>query len=57
MSNTAHHTFETPEQLHAWLHANHASETEVWVRILKRPPASPAWHGTTAWWPPSPGAG
>ena len=36
MSNTARHTFETPEQLHAWLQANHASETELWVRIFKK---------------------
>ena len=35
MSNAAHHTFETPEQLHAWLKTNHASETELWVRIFK----------------------
>jgi uncharacterized protein YdeI (YjbR/CyaY-like superfamily) len=24
MSNKPHQTFETPEQLHAWLRANHA---------------------------------
>lgn len=36
MSNKAHHTFESPEQLHAWLQANHASETELWVRIFKK---------------------
>ncbi|GAB2520582.1 hypothetical protein [Simplicispira piscis] len=36
MSNTARHTFDTPEQLHAWLQANHASETELWVRIFKK---------------------
>jgi hypothetical protein len=33
MSNKPHLTFESPEQLHAWLQANHASETELWVRI------------------------
>jgi len=36
MSNKAHHTFESPEQLHAWLRVNHASETELWVRIYKK---------------------
>ena len=42
MSNTAHHTFETPEQLHAWLQANHASETEQWVRIFKMATGQPS---------------
>jgi hypothetical protein len=32
MSKSAHHTFEAPEQLHAWLQVNHASEPELWVR-------------------------
>ena len=41
MSNKAHHTFETPEQLHAWLQANHASETELWVRIFKKGTGTP----------------
>ena len=41
MSNTAHHTFETPEQLHAWLRVNHASETELWVRIFKKATGQP----------------
>jgi uncharacterized protein YdeI (YjbR/CyaY-like superfamily) len=36
MSDKAHHTFETPEQLYAWLQAHHASETELWVRIHKK---------------------
>nr|WP_315494418.1 YdeI/OmpD-associated family protein [uncultured Rhodoferax sp.] len=36
MSNKVHHTFEAPEYLHAWLQANHASETELWVRIYKK---------------------
>ena len=36
MSNKVHHTFESPAQLHAWLQANHASETELWVRIYKK---------------------
>ena len=42
MSNTAHHTFETPDQLHAWLQANHASETELWVRIFKKATGQPS---------------
>jgi uncharacterized protein YdeI (YjbR/CyaY-like superfamily) len=41
MSNKAHHTFETPEQLHAWLRVNHASETELWVRIFKKATGQP----------------
>jgi uncharacterized protein YdeI (YjbR/CyaY-like superfamily) len=36
MSKAPHHTFETPEHLHTWLQANHASETELWVRIYKK---------------------
>lgn len=36
MSDKKHHTFESPAQLHAWLQANHASETELWVRIYKK---------------------
>jgi uncharacterized protein YdeI (YjbR/CyaY-like superfamily) len=36
MSKPAHHTFETAEQLQAWLRLNHASETELWVRIFKK---------------------
>ena len=42
MSNVAYHAFETPEQLHAWLQANHASETELWVRILKKATGQPS---------------
>jgi len=42
MSNTAHHAFETPEQLHAWLQAHHASETELWVRIFKKATGQPS---------------
>ena len=42
MSNTAHHTFEAPEQLHAWLQANHASKTELWVRIFKKATGQPS---------------
>jgi hypothetical protein len=36
MNKAAHHTFETAEQLHAWLRVHHASETELWVRIFKK---------------------
>ncbi|EKD96897.1 MAG: hypothetical protein ACD_23C01196G0003 [uncultured bacterium] len=42
MSNAACHTFETQEQLHAWLQANHASETELWVRIFKKATDQPS---------------
>ena len=42
MSNTARHTFEMPEQLHAWLQANHASETGLWVRIFKKATGQPS---------------
>jgi uncharacterized protein YdeI (YjbR/CyaY-like superfamily) len=36
MSDKAHHTVESPAQLHAWMQANHASATELWVRIYKK---------------------
>jgi uncharacterized protein YdeI (YjbR/CyaY-like superfamily) len=42
MSKTAPQSFETPEQLHAWLQANHASETELWVRIYKKATGQPS---------------
>lgn len=42
MSNKPHQTFETPEQLHAWLQVNHASETELWVRIFKKATGQPS---------------
>jgi uncharacterized protein YdeI (YjbR/CyaY-like superfamily) len=42
MSNPAHHTFETAEQLHAWLRVHHASETELWVRIFKKATGQPS---------------
>lgn len=42
MSDKAHQTFESPEQLHAWLQANHASETELWVRIYKKDTGQPS---------------
>ena len=42
MSNKAHHTFETPDQLHAWLRVNYASETELWVRIFKNATGQPS---------------
>lgn len=28
-------TFETPEQLGDWLKANHATETELWIKMFK----------------------
>ncbi|QDL52916.1 YdeI/OmpD-associated family protein [Rhodoferax aquaticus] len=42
MSNPTHLTFETPEQLHAWLQVNHASETELFVRIFKKGTGQPS---------------
>ena len=42
MNKAAHHTFETAEQLHAWLRVNHASETELWVRIFKKATGQPS---------------
>ena len=42
MSTETHHTFETPEQLHIWLQAHHASETELWVRIFKKATGQPS---------------
>jgi uncharacterized protein YdeI (YjbR/CyaY-like superfamily) len=42
MSKTALHSFETSEQLHAWLQAHHASETELWVRIYKKGCGTPS---------------
>ena len=42
MSNREHQTFEEPEQLDAWLRANHASETELWVRIFKKATGQPS---------------
>lgn len=41
MIEPAHHTFEAPEQLHAWLRVNHASESELWVRIFKKATGQP----------------
>ena len=42
MNKAAHHTFETAEQFHAWLRVNHASETELWVRIFKKATGQPS---------------
>jgi uncharacterized protein YdeI (YjbR/CyaY-like superfamily) len=42
MSNKVHHTFEAPEQFHVWLRENHASETELWVRIFKKATGQPS---------------
>lgn len=29
-------TFASPEELHKWLKANHANETELWIKIFKK---------------------
>ena len=42
MSKIERHTFEAPEQLHAWLRVHHASETELWVRIFKKATGQPS---------------
>ena len=42
MNKAAPHAFETAEQLHAWLRANHASESELWVRIFKKATGQPS---------------
>ena len=42
MIGKAHHTFASPEQLDAWLRVNHASETELWVRIFKKATGQPS---------------
>lgn len=42
MNKAAHRTVETPEQLHAWLRENHASEPELWVRIFKKATGEPS---------------
>ncbi len=42
MNKAAHRTFETAEQLHAWLRQNHASESELWVRIFKKATGQPS---------------
>jgi uncharacterized protein YdeI (YjbR/CyaY-like superfamily) len=42
MSELSHHTFETHEQLYAWLQLNHAREPELWVRIYKKATGQPS---------------
>ena len=42
MRKPAHHTFDTPGHLHAWLRVNHASQTELWVRIYKKATGQPS---------------
>ncbi|MFZ1609053.1 MAG: YdeI/OmpD-associated family protein [Rhodoferax sp.] len=42
MNKAAHQTFETAEQLQAWLREHHASETELWVRIYKKATGQPS---------------
>ena len=42
MNKAAHRTFETPEQLQAWLREHHVSETELWVRIYKKATGQPS---------------
>lgn len=42
MNKAAHQTFETAEQLQAWLREHHASETDLWVRIYKKATGQPS---------------
>lgn len=42
MNKARHQAFETAEQLHTWLRLNHASETELWVRIFKKATGQPS---------------
>ena len=42
MSETVGQTFETPEQLHAWLRVNHTSQAELWVHIFKKATGQPS---------------
>ena len=42
ISKASHHAFDTVEQLHAWLRLNHASESELWVRIFKKATGKPS---------------
>ena len=57
MSKASHHAFDTVEQLHAWLRLNHASESELWVRIFKKATGKPSVTWDDVWLPPLPGAG
>jgi uncharacterized protein YdeI (YjbR/CyaY-like superfamily) len=55
MQATEAHSFETSDQLDAWLSANHAAQAELWVRIFKKGSGSPSvdWNdcvvGAIAW--------
>lgn len=42
MSEPEHHTFQTHDQLYAWLEVHQASETELWVRIFKKGTGQPS---------------
>jgi uncharacterized protein YdeI (YjbR/CyaY-like superfamily) len=42
MTKATPHTFETVEQLHAWLRVHHANESELWVRIFKKATGKPS---------------
>ena len=42
MSITVGQTFETPEQLQAWLRVNHTTQTELWVHIFKKATGQPS---------------
>lgn len=42
MTPTAHRSFATPDLLEQWLRANHASATELWVRMYKKGSGTPS---------------
>ena len=41
MAGMHSHSFETSDQLHEWLKANHATARELWVRIFKKGTGTP----------------
>ncbi len=42
VNHHSHHTFASPDLLHAWLQAHHASAPELWVRIYKKGTGTPS---------------
>ncbi len=41
MQSPEAHSFETPRQLEKWLKSNHATKSELWVRIFKKASGTP----------------
>ena len=42
MGSAESRSFKTPDQLHQWLKAHHATATELWVRIFKKETGTPS---------------